>query len=126
MATRSEAHQSLTSNRISFTDTYMRRQQHPSGLQGNTVQTQSLIRQEVEKICNRSNSGQHHPNAVIIRVIKCSKSATIQTLGQHRLNVALIWKHVERVMESRLHSCLSRRPQLVFERRLEKTESMLI
>jgi hypothetical protein len=53
MATHPDAHQSLTSNQISFTDTNIGRQLHPSGRQGNTIQTQSLIRQDVEKNCNR-------------------------------------------------------------------------
>jgi hypothetical protein len=52
MATRPDAHHSLTRNRISFLDTDMGRQLHPSGRQGNTVRTLSLIRQDVEKNCN--------------------------------------------------------------------------
>jgi len=40
--------------------------------------------------------------------------------------LALIWYCMKRVMGSRLHNCLSERPQLAFERRIEKTESMSI
>jgi hypothetical protein len=52
-ATRPNAHQSSTRNRISFSNTNMGRQLHPSGQQGNTVQMLSLIRKDVEKNCNR-------------------------------------------------------------------------
>jgi hypothetical protein len=55
MVIRPDAHQSSTSNQISFTDTYMGRQLHPSGRQGNTVQTRSLIRQDVKKNYNCSD-----------------------------------------------------------------------
>jgi hypothetical protein len=51
--TRPDAHQSSTRNGISFTDTDMGRQLHPFGRHGNTVRTLSLIRQDVEKNCNR-------------------------------------------------------------------------
>jgi hypothetical protein len=45
-ATRPNAHHCLTRNRLSFLDTDMGRQLHPSGRQGNTVWTLSLIRKE--------------------------------------------------------------------------------
>jgi hypothetical protein len=45
--------QCSTRNRISFSDTDMGRQLHPSRRQVYTVQTLFLIRQDVEKKCNR-------------------------------------------------------------------------
>jgi hypothetical protein len=59
----------------------------PFGRQGNTVQT-----------------------LVLIMVIAYSKGATVQTLGQHRLDAALFKKAFQRFMESRLHSSPSGRP----------------
>jgi hypothetical protein len=70
----SNAHQSSTRNQISFTDIDMGRQLHPSGQQGNAVRT----------------SGQRGPDAVLIMVITCSRSATVRMLGQHCPDVALI------------------------------------
>jgi hypothetical protein len=61
------------------------RQLHPFERQGNTVRTRSLIRQDVEKNCNR-------PNAVLIMKIACSRVATIRMLGQHLPDAALIWR----------------------------------
>jgi hypothetical protein len=55
-ATHSDTHQSSTRNPIFFSHTNMGRQLHPSGRQGNTVRTLSLIRQDVEKNCNRPNN----------------------------------------------------------------------
>jgi len=79
MATRLDAHQSSTRNQISLTDTDMGRLLHPSGRHGNIVWTLSLIRQEVEKNCNRTD-------VVLIMVITCSRSATVRTLEQRRLD----------------------------------------
>jgi hypothetical protein len=70
----------------------------PSGRQGNTVQT-----------------------PVLIMEFTCSRSATVQTLGQHCLDAALIWYCVKCVMESRLYSCSSGHFQLPSEHRLEKS-----
>jgi hypothetical protein len=84
----------------------------------------SLIRQDVEKNCT-------HPDIRAtpfgcqsllwkLHAVKVQLSGrqdnTVQMLGQHRLDTALIWYCVKRVMESRLHSCPSRR-------RLEKSVS---
>jgi len=52
-ATRQDAIQCSTSKRISFADIAMGRQLQPSGWQVYTVQKLSLIRHDVEKICNR-------------------------------------------------------------------------
>jgi hypothetical protein len=54
-ATRPDAHQCLTRNQISFSNTDMGRQLHMSGHQVYTVWTLSLIRQDVEKNCNCSD-----------------------------------------------------------------------
>jgi hypothetical protein len=53
--------------------------------------------------------------------ITCSRSATVQTLGQHRLDMALFRKEFQANLESRLHSCPSGRPQLLSGRRLGKS-----
>jgi len=52
---RLDASQYLTSKRISFPDTDMGRQLQPSEHQVYTIRTLSLIRQDVEKNCNRSD-----------------------------------------------------------------------
>jgi hypothetical protein len=52
-ATFLDAHQCSTRNRISFSNTDIGRQLHPSGRQVYTVWMLSLIRQDVEKNCNR-------------------------------------------------------------------------
>jgi hypothetical protein len=54
-ATRPNAHQCSTRNLISFSDTDMERQLHTSGRQVYIVWALSLIRQDVEKNCNRSD-----------------------------------------------------------------------
>jgi hypothetical protein len=53
LVTRLDTHQCSTRNQISFSDTDMGRQLHSSRRQGNTVRMLSLIRQDVEKNCNR-------------------------------------------------------------------------
>jgi hypothetical protein len=53
LATCTDVHQCSIRNQISFTDTDIGRQLHPFGRQVYTVQTLSLIRQDVEKNCNR-------------------------------------------------------------------------
>jgi hypothetical protein len=53
--------------------------------------------------------------------IACSRSATVRTLGQHRLNAALFRKEYQANLESRLHSCPSGRPQLPSGCRLGKS-----
>jgi len=74
------------------------------------------------RIATVQMSGQHRLDAVLIMVFTCSRSSTVRMLGQHHLEAALIWYCVKRVMESRLHSCPSRRPQLTSGHRLEKSE----
>jgi len=69
----------------------------PFGRQGNTVQT-----------------------PILIIKITWSRSATVQTLRQHRLDAALIWHYVKRFMKNRLHSCPFGRSQLPSGRYLEK------
>jgi hypothetical protein len=51
--TRLDVIQCSTSKRISFANTDMERQLQPSGRQVYTVRTLSLIRQDVEQLCNR-------------------------------------------------------------------------
>jgi hypothetical protein len=63
---------------------------------------------------------------VLIMVIAWSRDATVHTLGQHRPDAALFRKAFQCIMENRLHSSLSGRPQLASKRRLEKTESKSI
>jgi hypothetical protein len=53
--------------------------------------------------------------------IACSWSATVRTLGQHRLDAALFRKEFQENLESRLHSCPSGCPQLPSRRCLEKS-----
>jgi len=72
----------------------------PSGHQGNIIRT-----------------------LVLIMEIACRRSAIVRTLGEHRQDAALFRKKFQRFLESRLHSCSSRRFQLQSRRRLEKTES---
>jgi len=88
---------------ISFSETYMGRQLHLSGRQGNTVRTLSLIRQDVEKNCNcpdvKEPPSGHSPYYDIYVQQKCNH--------QQRPDAALISYCMERVMESRLHSCPS-------------------
>jgi hypothetical protein len=104
MATRLHAHQSSTKNLISFIDTDMGRQLHPSGQQGNTVRTLSLIRQDMEENCNlldvRATPCGHGPYYGIYMQQKFNHPD-----AQHHPDAALIWYCMKRVMESRLHSC---------------------
>jgi hypothetical protein len=65
MATRSDANQSLTRNRIF---------RHKYGKTAASVRT----------------IGQHRSDVVLIMVITCSRSATVWTLGQHHPDAALI------------------------------------
>jgi hypothetical protein len=44
------------------------------------------------RIATVRTSRQQCPDAILIIEIVCSRVTTIQTLGQHRLNAALIWK----------------------------------
>jgi hypothetical protein len=59
--TRPNAIQYSTSKRTSFVDTNMGRQLQPFGRQVYIVRTLSLVRQDVEKICNRSD-GRNTPS----------------------------------------------------------------
>jgi hypothetical protein len=95
---RLDASQCSTSKMISFADTDMGRQLQMSERQVYTVRT-----------------------PVLITEFTCSRSATVQTLGQHRSDAALILYSVKRVIESRLHSCPFRLFQLPSRRRLEKS-----
>jgi hypothetical protein len=52
--------------------------------------------------------------------------ATVRKIGQHRPDVALIWKRVKRVMERQLHSSPSGRSMPPPGRCLEKSESVTI
>jgi hypothetical protein len=54
---RLDTNQGSTRISFSFADIYMGRQLHPSGWHGYTVQTLSLIRQDVEKNCNCGRQG---------------------------------------------------------------------
>jgi hypothetical protein len=74
------------------------KQLHPSGQQGNTVLTLSLIRQDMEENCNRLD----------IRATPCGRGPYYGIYMQQKCNhldAALIWYCVKRVMESQLHSC---------------------
>jgi hypothetical protein len=126
MATRPDVHQSLTSNRISFTDTYMGRQLYPSRRQGNNDRTRSLIRKDVGKNYNSSNiratpSGcrLYYGNCV---QQSCSHPDSRETSSERGLNM----ESVKHVMERRLHNCLFGRPQLASGHSLEKSESVSI
>jgi hypothetical protein len=103
MATHLDSHQSLRRIRFSFADTYMGRQLHPSGRHGNTVRTRSLIWQDVEKNCNRSDIratlSRRQGNIVrklsLLWKLRVAELQPVRTLGQHHLDAALIWKCVE-------------------------------
>jgi hypothetical protein len=114
METRPNALQSSTKIRFSFADSYMGRELHLSGRQGYTIRTRSLLWQDVQKNCNRldvratsSELGPYYGNYV---QQKCN-----------RPDIALIWKRMERVMESWLHKRPFGRSQLPAGRRLEKS-----
>jgi hypothetical protein len=96
--------QSSTRNWISFSDTDMERQLHPSRHLVYTIRTLSLIRQDVEKNCNRPD----------VRATPSSRGPYYDNYVQQKCNcsdAALIWNSVERIMESRLHSCPFERSQ---------------
>jgi hypothetical protein len=111
-----DAHQCSTRNRISFLDTDMGRQLHPSGRQANTVQTLSLIKQDVENNCNRPDASPYYENYVQRKCNRLDARATPFGRGPDMV------LH-KRVMESRLHSCPSGRPQFASGCHLEKSET---
>jgi len=76
--------------------------------------------EELQPFGRQSNTVQM---PVLIMVIACSRSATVRMLGQHCADAALFRKDFQHFLESWLHSCSSRWPQLASARRLEKTES---
>jgi len=80
---------------------------HSSGRQGNTIQTLFSVREE---------------SGVLYKHGLERQLAIVQMLGQHRPDVALIRKHVNRLMERRLHSSPSGRFYLTSRRGLEKSE----
>jgi hypothetical protein len=89
-----------------------------------------------EDSCNLPNDVCSHPNAIFDKAsrteeiqpsekqtpwsrrsslnmeIACSRSATVQTLGQHCPDTAQFRKEYRAILKSRLHSYPSRRPQL--------------
>jgi hypothetical protein len=107
---RPNAIQGLTSIRVSAS-------RHSYGKTAATVRTMFSIRQDVHTKFNRPDVNHHGPDdqasymeiactsstirtspfrvrtlQSLIMVITCSQSATVQTLGQHRPNVALLWE----------------------------------
>jgi hypothetical protein len=69
-------------------------------------------------------SGRQTPwpgRSILNMEIACSRSATIQMLGQHCLDAALFRKEFQVNLERRVHSCPSRRPQLLSRCRLGKS-----
>jgi hypothetical protein len=102
------------------------RQLHPFERQGNTVRTRSLIRQDVEKNCNhpdiRATQSRRSPYYENCVHQSCNSPDARATSSRRGLNM----ESVKRVMERRLHSFPSRRPQLASGCSLEKTESMSI
>jgi hypothetical protein len=112
-ATCPDAFQCSTSKQISFQNTDM-------GRQLQTIWTTWLFRpgaildkasraEDVQPSrCQTPLSGRSGLNMKIA----CSRSAIIRTLGQHCSNAALFRKEYSANLESQLHSCLSRRPQL--------------
>lgn len=97
MATHPDTHQSSTRNQIFFTNTYMGRQLHPSGRQGNIVQTRSLIRQHVKKNYSRldvreipskcgpyyGNYMQHKCNCSDARATPSERGPNMESLDMH-------------------------------------------
>jgi hypothetical protein len=126
MATHPDTHQSSTRNRISFSDTYMGKQLHLSRQQGNIVQTWSLIRQDVEKNCNRpavratpSRCGPYYGNYVKQKCNCLDARATPSRRGPDmRSRGARYGKPVAQLS--------IQTPQLASGRHLEKTKSVSI
>jgi hypothetical protein len=68
-------------NQISFLDTDMGRQLHPSGRQVYIVRTLSLIRQDVEKNCNRPDASPYYENYVQQKCNRPDVRATLSRRG---------------------------------------------
>jgi hypothetical protein len=109
---------------------------HPFGHHGNTSGCSSEFEKIPTFLCRHGVGrqlapvwmlGQHHLDTEILdKEIACIHSASVQTTGQHRPDAALIWKRMERIMESRLHRRLPERSMLPFVRNLKKSKTDLI
>jgi hypothetical protein len=68
-------------------------QVQPSGCQSSWSGRSSFIYGNCVHQFNRPDVSIQGPDAPsLIMVISCSRSATVRTLGQHRLDAALLWK----------------------------------
>jgi hypothetical protein len=107
-----------------------------------TFGSRFIYKRWVEVFCKKSDALSYFPDAILDKAsraeevqssgrqtpwsgrsglnmkIACSRSATIRTLGQHCPDAALFRKEFQANLESRLHSCLSERPQLLCGRYL--------
>jgi len=96
-ATRPNSIQCSTSKRISFADIDMGRQLQLSGQQVYTVRTQSLIKQDVEQICNSPDASPYYGNCV---QLKCNCPDCVATPSE----CCPIQERIPALLESRLHS----------------------
>jgi hypothetical protein len=82
----------------------------PSGRQTSWSECSSLIYGNCVQQYNHPNVILHGSDTLGLDMeIACSKSATAQTLGQHSLDATLFREEYLANLESRLHSCPSRR-----------------
>jgi len=114
-ATRPDVFQCSTSKRISFPNTDLGRQLQPPGRRSYSVRTLSLIRQNVQKSCNRLMSvytgrtlSPYYGNCMQQKCNSTDARATPSGQG-------FIQERISGNLESRLHSCPS-------GRRLEKID----
>jgi hypothetical protein len=126
MATRPNVLQGSRRIRFSFTDTYMGRLFHPFGQQGNTIQTRSLKRQDVEKNCNRldvmaiaSGRGPYYGSYVQQR---CNRPDAKATSSRRGLNMGMREAHYGKPVAQKTVQTLNasvRMPPREFRNRLD-------
>jgi hypothetical protein len=109
---RPDASRSLRRIRFSFTDTNMGRQLHTSGRQVYTVWTPSLIRQDVEKNCNRPDASPYYGNCMQQRCNRSNARATLSGNGliQERF-LALYGKPVAQFTIRTASACVQMLPR---------------
>jgi len=98
---------------IFFAETDMGRQLQPSGQQVYTVRTLSLIRQDVEQICNRLDV----KATLLGRQSLFWKLSAAEVVSSKRCPIQ---DRISAILESQLHSWPSGRSQLPSECHLEK------
>jgi hypothetical protein len=115
-ATRPDAIQCSTSKRISLADTNMGSQLQPSRRQFYSIRTLSLIRQDVEQICNYLDASSYYENCVQQKCNNPDARATSSWHGPFQERISVI-------LESRLYGWPSRHSQLPSRCCLEKIDS---